>query len=149
MRRGKRGLGEAWHRLGGGGVEAPAGQKGAAGTRMAVSFSIVSRTVCCRESRKPAIAFSLACHCCSHICSIGNSAQFSSLFLLPSTTARAPQMAQRTLRMREGVTKKGRRVFRNGWEVRKRDVGFIQFWYLYQVQCLISWSTCKMISHYH
>lgn len=78
----------------------------AVGTRLAISFSIVSRMVCRQESRKPAMAFSLVCHCCSHICSIDNDAQFSSFFPPPLTIARALIMAQRTSR-RRGVWQKG------------------------------------------
>ena len=37
------------------------------GTRLPVRSILVSRTVCSRELRKPAVALSLACHCCGHI----------------------------------------------------------------------------------
>lgn len=67
---------EGWRKLGTDGARRDGGSgwaKRAVGTRLAVSFSILSRMICCQESRKPAIAFSLVCHCCSHICSVGNS----------------------------------------------------------------------------
>ena len=44
----------------------------AVGTRRPVSFTLVSRTVCSWELRKPAVALSLVSHCCGHIGSIDN-----------------------------------------------------------------------------
>ena len=53
----------------------------AVGTRLPVSFILVSRTVCSHELRKPAVALPLGCHCCGHIGSIDNSTLFLSYFL--------------------------------------------------------------------